>query len=120
MNAPLPVVRTFHGETVHLATRHGPGLAADAACPGAAAGATIRRMTHMLQALTIAAAVVLLAHVPAAAQERESIDVSSLGPQVGEKIPDFALPDQYGKVRTLDSIMGERGAMIVFHRSANW
>ena len=77
-------------------------------------------MTHMLQALTVAAVVVLLAHVPASAQEREPIDVASLGPQVGEKIPDFALPDQYGRVRTLDTIMGERGAMLVFHRSADW
>ena len=48
------------------------------------------------------------------------MDVSSLGPQVGERVPDFALPDQYGKVQTLESIMGERGAMILFHRSANW
>ena len=77
-------------------------------------------MTHMLQAITIAAAVVLLAYAPASAQEREPIDVSSLGPQVGEQIPDFALPDQYGRTRTLDTIMGERGAMLVFHRSADW
>jgi len=64
--------------------------------------------------------VVRLAYAPASAQEREPIDVSSLGPQVGEKIPDFALPDQYGRTRTLDTIMGERGAMLVFHRSADW
>ena len=54
------------------------------------------------------------------AQNREPIDVSSLGPQVGEKAPDFALPDQHGTMQTLDSIMGEQGAMIVFHRSADW
>lgn len=77
-------------------------------------------MTHMLQAMMIATVVVLLAHAPASAQEREPIDVSSLGPQVGEKVPDFALPDQHGRVRTLDSVMGERGAMLVFHRSADW
>lgn len=77
-------------------------------------------MTHTLQAMTIATAVVLLAHAPASAQEREPIDVSSLGPQVGEKVPDFALPDQHGRIRTLDSVMGERGAMLVFHRSADW
>ena len=94
--------------------------AADAACSGAAPDATIHAMTHMLQAITIAAAVVLLAYAPASAQEREPIDVSSLGPQVGEQIPDFALPDQYGRTRTLDTIMGERGAMLVFHRSADW
>lgn len=77
-------------------------------------------MTHTLQAMTIATAVVLLAYAPAYAQEREPIDVSSLGPQVGEKVPDFALPDQHGRTRTLDSVMGERGAMLVFHRSADW
>lgn len=77
-------------------------------------------MTHMLQAITIAVAVVLLAYAPASAQEREPIDISSLGPQVGEKIPDFALPDQFGRTRTVDTIMGERGAMLVFHRSADW
>ena len=54
------------------------------------------------------------------AQDREPIDVSSLGPQVGEKVPDFVLPDQHGTMQTLDSIMGEQGAMIVFHRSADW
>ena len=84
-------------------------------------------MKHMLYAAIVAAGLVLA--MPAAsdaqeresdAQERETMDVSSLGPQVGERIPDFALPDQYGKVQTLDSIMGQRGAMIVFHRSADW
>ena len=68
----------------------------------------------------IAACLVLAAPAALAAQEREPVDVSSLGPQVGERVPDFALPDQYGRIQTLDSIMGERGAMIVFHRSADW
>ena len=55
---------------------------------------------------------------PANTQDREEIDVASLGPQDGERIPEFALPDQNGTVQTLESIMGEEGAMIVFHRSA--
>jgi hypothetical protein len=59
-------------------------------------------------------------NTPVSAQDREAVDVASLGPQVGEKIPDFALPDQHGRIQTLDSIMGERGAMLVFHRSADW
>ena len=50
------------------------------------------------------------------AQDREEIDVAALGPQVGEQIPEFALPDQNGTVQPLESIMGEEGAMIVFHR----
>jgi cytochrome oxidase Cu insertion factor (SCO1/SenC/PrrC family) len=51
---------------------------------------------------------------------RTPIDVHALGPQVGDRVPDFSLPDQTGTMRTLDSIMGPNGAMIVFYRSANW
>ena len=48
------------------------------------------------------------------------IDVSRLGPQVGEAVPDFRLPDQTGTERTLQSVMGRRGLMLVFVRSADW
>lgn len=50
----------------------------------------------------------------------ERIDVSRLGPQVGERVPDFSLTDQSGRTQTLQSIMGPRGAMLVFQRSADW
>ena len=77
-------------------------------------------MKFRLAALALTICFLVVMHVPLDAQERESIDVSSFGPQVGDRIPDFALPDQHGTVQTLDSIMGERGAMLVFHRSADW
>ena len=48
------------------------------------------------------------------------IDVSKLGPQVGERVPDFTLRDQTGQPRSLQSIMGPNGAMLVFNRSAEW
>jgi peroxiredoxin len=48
------------------------------------------------------------------------IDVSKLGPQVGERIADFRLPDQNGKVWTPDALMGPNGLMLVFSRSADW
>ena len=51
---------------------------------------------------------------------RTQIDVSKLGPQVGERVPDFSLPDQNGATRTLPSIMGPKGALLVFIRSADW
>ena len=51
---------------------------------------------------------------------RARVDVSKLGPQVGERVPDFSLTDQAGRVRNLQSIMGPRGAMLVFLRSADW
>ncbi len=52
--------------------------------------------------------------------EPSKIDVSELGPQVGEIVPDFSLVDQNGETWTLDAIMGPRGAMLVFVRSAGW
>ena len=51
---------------------------------------------------------------------RQKIDVSKLGPQVGERVPDFSLKDQKGKTQTLQSIMGPKGTMLVFIRSADW
>lgn len=51
---------------------------------------------------------------------RAVVDVAKLGPQVGERVPDFSLQDQSGKTWTLQSIMGPRGAMLVFYRSADW
>ena len=53
-------------------------------------------------------------------ETRTPIEVASLGPQVGERVPDFRLPDQNGEVQTLESIMGPNGALLLFHRSADW
>jgi len=53
-------------------------------------------------------------------ESRTPIDVASLGPQVGERVPAFSLPDQNGRVRTLESILGPKGALLLFHRSADW
>jgi hypothetical protein len=50
----------------------------------------------------------------------QKIDVSKLGPQVGERVPDFSLRDQNGKAWTLQSLMGPKGAWLVFIRSADW
>ncbi len=77
-------------------------------------------MTRIAFAGLLVGAVTVFLAGTAGAQTLEPINVSAMGPQVGESVPDFALPDQTGTVRTLESIMGERGAMIVFHRSADW
>ena len=58
--------------------------------------------------------------IDAETQDRTPIDVAALGPQVGEQVPAFSLPDQNGRVRTLASILGRNGAMLLFHRSADW
>ena len=61
-----------------------------------------------------------MACAPAEPEGRTRVDVAALGPQVGEQVPDFSLPDQNGEIRTRESIMGPQGAMLVFVRSANW
>lgn len=58
--------------------------------------------------------------LPAQQPPPEKIDVSKLGPQVGERVPDFSLKDQDGRKRNLRSIMEPKGAMLVFVRSADW
>lgn len=70
---------------------------------------------------TLAVSVVLAAApIQAAESDHGQIDVASLGPQLGEQVPDFQLQDQNGVLHTLDSVMGPNGAMLLFHRSADW
>lgn len=76
---------------------------------------------RVIPPLTLLAAIVLASGTATAQlQPRQKIDVSKLGPQVGEHVPDFNLQDQNGKPWTLKSIMGPKGAMLVFIRSADW
>ena len=42
------------------------------------------------------------------------------GPPVGSKVPDFALEDQNGGRLTLHDLMGPKGMLLVFTRSADW
>jgi len=42
------------------------------------------------------------------------------GPEIGEKVPDFALTDQHGQTRALNELMGPNGLLLVFSRSADW
>jgi hypothetical protein len=77
-------------------------------------------MKLSLSGFALLSLAVLLAVPEAAAQGRQRVDVSKLGPQVGERVPDFSLSDQTGRVRNLQSVLGPRGAMIVFYRSADW
>ena len=86
------------------------------------AGACGRRVGRRRRSRRAMLAALALLSSAAAAQELEPsrIDVSALGPQVGEVVPAFSLPDQAGDIRTRESIMGPSGAMLVFVRSADW
>ena len=74
----------------------------------------------------VVAGLVLLAIGAGEARARQSgtaathIDLERLGPQVGTSLPDFTLRDQRGEPRSLKSLLGPKGALIVFFRSADW
>ncbi|MEE8517909.1 MAG: hypothetical protein V3S98_02150 [Dehalococcoidia bacterium] len=42
------------------------------------------------------------------------------GPDVGELVPDFTLPDQTGSPVNFNAFRDGRRAMVMFHRSAGW
>ncbi|HEY8292970.1 MAG TPA: hypothetical protein VIG44_10800 [Thermomicrobiales bacterium] len=42
------------------------------------------------------------------------------GPAIGDRFPDFTLPDQDGTPVHFASARGGKRAMIVVHRSASW
>ncbi len=47
-------------------------------------------------------------------------DRYSTGPEPGEHVPDFSLPDQEGALRSVANLAGPRGLLLVFYRSADW
>jgi hypothetical protein len=63
--------------------------------------------------------VALIAGIDSARQST-AVDTSKLGPRVGSVVPDFEGLDQFGNRRTLSSVYGPKGAMLVFFRSADW
>jgi hypothetical protein len=75
--------------------------------------ATMRRWPGILVAL-------MLSIAGLSSQSPLPIDTSKHGPQVGSVVPGFAGVDQFGRPQTLASIVGPKGAMIVFFRSADW
>lgn len=47
-------------------------------------------------------------------------DGYTTGPEPGERIPAFSLPDHTGAARSLADLAGPKGLLLVFHRSADW
>jgi len=42
------------------------------------------------------------------------------GPEVGSRLPSFEALDQNGRPQNLKTILGPKGALLVFFRSADW
>jgi cytochrome oxidase Cu insertion factor (SCO1/SenC/PrrC family) len=83
---------------------------------------TPNRMSRILAGAVVCALLSLVAQTTAqqSAPQPGLPDVQKLGPQVGSRVPDFTLLDQKGQQRTLASLMGPKGLMLVFFRSADW
>ena len=47
-------------------------------------------------------------------------DNYATGPDPGERIPNFVLPDENGVLKSLPDLTGSNGLLLVFHRSADW
>ena len=45
---------------------------------------------------------------------------SATGPNPGDKVPNFTLSDQSGQPRSLASLQGPKGLVLLFFRSADW
>jgi hypothetical protein len=55
-----------------------------------------------------------------AGQSPATVNTSQIGPQVGARVPPFSGSDQFGQSQSLDRVLGPKGAMLVFFRSADW
>lgn len=45
---------------------------------------------------------------------------TSVGLQIGERVPAFALHDQFGNECTNETLKGSKGTVLLFFRSADW
>lgn len=79
---------------------------------------TIQSSTVPASAVLLIWALLLL--TPSAQAPAPAAAFATIGPAVGERVPDFTLVDQTGTSRTLKSVLGPKGAMLVFFRSADW
>lgn len=54
------------------------------------------------------------------AQVQAPRDATGIGLAAGATAAAFSLPDQSGQPRSLESLMGPQGLVLVFFRSADW
>jgi hypothetical protein len=46
--------------------------------------------------------------------------IAQRGPEPGQRIPTFRLPDQHGGSRSFENLKGPKGLVLVFYRSSDW
>ncbi len=63
---------------------------------------------------------VFLSAMSLAQDKPEALKEAPIGLEVGTKIPEFSLRDQFGHAQSNISLKGSKGAVLVFFRSADW
>jgi cytochrome oxidase Cu insertion factor (SCO1/SenC/PrrC family) len=74
---------------------------------------------HAVRKRFIAIALLIMVAAATGAQT-PAPDLETIGPKVGTRVASFTLPDQNGQPRSLESLIGPKGAILVFFRSADW
>jgi hypothetical protein len=80
----------------------------------------LSRHRHVVVRRLFLASLVVVVCSAGVAGQTTKIDTSSIGPKVGQRVPEFSGTDQFGRMHTLASSLGAKGAMLVFFRSADW
>lgn len=75
----------------------------------------IPKMPATMHRLARAALALVLAVSPTASEY-----VDGWGPPVGTAIPEASFDDQAGRPQTFAGLMGARGLLVFFNRSADW
>ena len=50
----------------------------------------------------------------------QSRPASAIGLEIGQQAPAFALPDEFGREQSNQTLKGRNGTVLVFFRSADW
>ena len=75
--------------------------------------------------MKIGVAVLFLAGLSAVASGQENMSTNhalapSVGLEIGQQAPIFALPDQFGHEHSNQTLKGSKGTVLLFFRSADW
>ena len=75
--------------------------------------------------MKIGIAVLFLTGLSAVASTQENPSTNhalapSVGLEIGQEAPTFALPDQFSHQHTNETLKGSKGTVILFFRSADW
>ena len=75
--------------------------------------------------MKIGVAVLFLAGLSTVASDQENTSTNhalapSVGLEIAQQAPTFALPDQFGHEHTNETLKGSKGTVLLFFRSADW